>query len=133
MPLLCVQWKTTDDGQRNFLKHVEFYSKNKFEELVHLVGFIIRIYHDAWSPEHKKKTLGFLKCVSSCLPEFFPHSNNRDTLGFFLILQMTLVWAFPEQWILSRTCNINDRVNSYGFESMHLKKIKVIILLSFPS
>jgi hypothetical protein len=24
-------------------KHVEFYSKNKFEKLVHLVGFIIRI------------------------------------------------------------------------------------------
>ena len=40
--LLCVQWKTPDDGQRNCPKHVEFYSKNKFEKLVHLVGFIIR-------------------------------------------------------------------------------------------
>jgi hypothetical protein len=40
--LLCVQWKTPDDGQRNCLKHVEFHSKNKFEKLVHLVGFIIR-------------------------------------------------------------------------------------------
>jgi len=40
--LLCVRWKTPDDGQRNCLKHVEFYSKNKFEKLVHLVGFIIR-------------------------------------------------------------------------------------------
>jgi len=30
------------DGQRNCPKHVEFYSKNKFEKLVHLVGFIIR-------------------------------------------------------------------------------------------
>jgi len=27
---------------RNCPKHVEFYSKNKFEKLVHLVGFIIR-------------------------------------------------------------------------------------------
>ena len=36
--------KTPDDGQRNCPKHVEFYSKNKFEKLVHLVGFIIRIY-----------------------------------------------------------------------------------------
>jgi len=34
--------KTPDDGQRNCSKHVEFYSKNKFEKLVHLVGFIIR-------------------------------------------------------------------------------------------
>jgi hypothetical protein len=41
-PLLCVQWKTPDDGQRNCPKHVEFHSKNKFEKLVHLVGFIIR-------------------------------------------------------------------------------------------
>jgi len=40
---LCVQLKIPDDGQRNCPKHVEFYSKNKFEKLVHLVGFIIRI------------------------------------------------------------------------------------------
>jgi len=40
--MLCVQWKTPDDGQRNCLKHVEFYSKNKFEKLVHLVGFIYK-------------------------------------------------------------------------------------------
>jgi hypothetical protein len=32
---------------RNCPKHVEFYSENKVEKLVHLVGFIIRIYHDA--------------------------------------------------------------------------------------
>jgi hypothetical protein len=35
------------------MKHVEFYFKNKFEKLVHLVGFIIRIYHDAQSPERQ--------------------------------------------------------------------------------
>jgi len=29
-----------------------FFPKIKFEKLVHLVGFIIRIYHDARSPEH---------------------------------------------------------------------------------
>ena len=40
--LLCVQRKTADDGQRNCPKHVEFYSKNKFEKLVHLVDFIVR-------------------------------------------------------------------------------------------
>ena len=42
IPLPCVQWKTPDDGQRNCPKHVEFHSKNKFEKLVHLVGFILR-------------------------------------------------------------------------------------------
>jgi len=35
--------KTPDDGQRNCPKHVDFHCKNKFEKLVHLVGFIIRI------------------------------------------------------------------------------------------
>jgi hypothetical protein len=39
---LCPK-KTPDDGQRNCPKHVEFYSKNKFEKLVHLVGYIERV------------------------------------------------------------------------------------------
>ena len=43
--------KTPNDGQRNCPKHVEFYLKNKFENLVHLVGFITRIYHDSRSRE----------------------------------------------------------------------------------
>ena len=51
IPLLCVQWKTHDHEQRNCPKHVKFYSKNKFEKLMHLVGFIIRIYHDVQSAE----------------------------------------------------------------------------------
>jgi len=32
----------------------EFYPKNKFEKLLHLVCFIIRIYHNARSPERQK-------------------------------------------------------------------------------
>jgi len=50
-------------GQRNCPKHVEFYSKNKFEKSVHLVGFIIRIYHDARSPERQIK-FHFIQCDS---------------------------------------------------------------------
>ena len=64
IPLLCVQWKTPpDDGQRNCLKHVEFYSKNKFEKLVYLVGFIIGIYHDARSPERQKCVCIWRTCL----------------------------------------------------------------------
>jgi hypothetical protein len=48
--LSCSQSKTPDDGQRNCPKHVEFCYKNKFGELMHLVGFIIKIYNDAQSP-----------------------------------------------------------------------------------
>jgi hypothetical protein len=44
IPLLSVQWITPDDGQRKCPKHVEFHFQNKFENLVHLVGFIIRKY-----------------------------------------------------------------------------------------
>jgi hypothetical protein len=43
-------WNRTSDLQMRSTT-VEFYSKNKFEKLVHLVGFIIRIYHDARSSE----------------------------------------------------------------------------------
>ena len=50
--------KTPDDGHRNCPKHVEFYSKNKFEKLVHLVGFIIRIFHEARSPWMSNSTRG---------------------------------------------------------------------------
>jgi len=34
--------KIPDDGQKNCPKHGKFYSKNKVEKLVHLVGFITR-------------------------------------------------------------------------------------------
>jgi len=65
IPLLCVQRKTRDDGQRNCPKHVEFYSENKFEKLVHLVVFIIRIYHDSRSPESKITELCLLYYICS--------------------------------------------------------------------
>ena len=42
IPLLCVQWKNPDAGQKNCPKYVEFYSKNKFEKLFLLVDFDIR-------------------------------------------------------------------------------------------
>jgi len=59
IPLLCVQRKTPDNGQRNCPKHVEFYCKNKFEKSVHLVGFSIRIYHDARSSERQNDYKNF--------------------------------------------------------------------------
>jgi len=63
IPLLCVQWKTPDGGQRNCPKHVDFYSKNKFEKLVHLVVLVIRIYHDARSLERQIRNI--FKCADS--------------------------------------------------------------------
>jgi len=46
--LLYVQSWTPDDGRKDRPKHVECDSKiNKFETLVHLVGFTIEIYYVA--------------------------------------------------------------------------------------
>ena len=95
IPLLCLQWKTPDDGQRNCPKHVEFYSKNKFEKLVHLVGFIIRIVHDARSPE---RHITYLCCnwlhytfcilVSTCFRRVVPFFVKV----FILCVYMVSFW-----------------------------------------
>jgi len=46
--LLYVQSLTHDDGWKNGPKHGECHSKsNKFQALVHLVRFTIKIYDDA--------------------------------------------------------------------------------------
>ena len=49
--------------RKNCPKHVEFYSKNKLARFVHLVGFIIRIYHDARSPERQIHCINVSCCV----------------------------------------------------------------------
>ena len=67
IPLLCVQWKTPDNGQRNCPKHVEFDSKNKFEKLVNIVGFIIIIYDDAPSPELQKSYVAYGVEIKGCV------------------------------------------------------------------
>ena len=110
IPLLCVQWKTPDDGQRNCPKHVEFYSKNKFEKLVHLVGFIIRIrtsliYQNSthnewnlysmlltWCMEHHIRNLNFCHMVYLCVSY---DSKNGGTWTFFAGKIFKLV---PQIW-----------------------------------
>ena len=86
--LLCVQWKTPDDGQRNCPTHVEFYSKNKFEKLVHLVGFILRKYYPR-SPH-----LVLLFCLEQYRPLHFgnlqawPDVSGADLPPRNLVLQI---------------------------------------------
>jgi len=73
---VCTVKKTPDDGQRNCPKHVEFYSKNKFYKLVHLVGFITRIYHDALSPERQTVINWSLHhSISFSMPVSFKRKN----------------------------------------------------------
>jgi len=47
---LYVQSCTPDDGRKDHPKHVEWYSIN-WKKIVHLVGFTMKIYHDARSHE----------------------------------------------------------------------------------
>jgi len=61
-----MSYRFAHDGQRNCPKHVEFYSKNKFEKLVHLVRFIIRILYDARSPERKKVLHNLVNIFRKC-------------------------------------------------------------------
>ena len=49
------------------------YSKNKFEKLVHLVGFIIRIYHDTRSPGCQ---------ILFVRPSVRPHGTRLPLEGF---------------------------------------------------
>jgi len=42
--VVCTSEKLLMMDRGNCLKHVEYYSKNKFEKLVHIVGFVIRIF-----------------------------------------------------------------------------------------
>jgi len=56
-------------------KHGEFYSKNKFEKLVHLVGFIIGIYHDARSSECKILQNLFSSCMDLYLQVLICYYN----------------------------------------------------------
>ena len=81
---LCVQWKTPDDGQRNCPKHVQFYSKNKIEKLVHLVGFIIRICQDSRSPESQKKKITYSECMFVSLVIHYEMRMRRIILSSVL-------------------------------------------------
>ena len=59
---VCTVKKTTDDGRRNCLKHVEFHFKNKFEKLLHLVDFINKNLNPS---QHCSENLKF--CLSLLL------------------------------------------------------------------
>ena len=103
IPLLCVQWKTPDDGQRNCPKHAEFYSKNKSEKLAQLVGFIIKIYHDARSPERQ-----ILLSYQITSPLLYPMVEQ-----YILLISLTLTYLYvvSSPWaIISKNYALTHRL-----------------------
>jgi len=107
IPLLYVQWKGPDDGHRNCPKHVQFYSKYKIEKLMHLVGFIIRIYHGTRSPERqkcsvdKKNQLDVTFCIlyfssnscSTCFGQPCAHHQELTTAWCYSLVLVCAVAA----------------------------------------
>jgi hypothetical protein len=60
------------------MKHAEFYSKNKFEKLVHLVGFIIRIFANGFLLNEI-----LMQCLANDVLCFdFPHRSLHGLVSF---------------------------------------------------
>ena len=119
---VCTVKKTPDDGQRNCPKHVEFYSKNKFEKLVHLVGFIKSIYHDARSPERQTNTTVAALVWESWREDFLNYENRGilitpiESFKFFnsaipyrpCYLTTERIYISPEFLVTFVSCMRND-------------------------
>ena len=68
---------------KNCPKHVEFYSKNKFEKLVHLVGFIIRI-HFLFAQWHCNRHGDSNYCIYPNVRQQFAPNLSSEALGIIL-------------------------------------------------
>ena len=95
--------KIAYDEQRNCPKHLEFYSKNKFYELVNLVGFIIRIYHDARSTERQICLCNFFYVVRmfTDLVSFWESGNlNQASSCYFasVLCEVTDTFLATQAW-----------------------------------
>jgi len=127
LALLCVRWKTPDDGQRNCPKHVEFYSKNKSKKLMHLVGLIIRIYHDAPSPERQN-----LFCFLFLKLDRGPHFAHFCKADIFVKKQVLI--CRRNQNLLNRIAlySVTDRICNRFIYSRPTQQ-NVITVIPLPS
>ena len=71
-------------GQRDYPKHVVFCSKNQLEKLVHLVGFIIRIYYDTRSSECERKSILLCPLCQRESARFRRHESSRKMNTCFM-------------------------------------------------
>ena len=97
--------KTSDDGQRSCPKHVDFYSKNKFEKLVHLVCF----YYKKFNKMHghmnfKKRKLKKFACLSL---DIKTGSKLPQTTAF-----VSLLFHSNSYNPFTRNCSYKNHLNS---------------------
>ena len=80
--LQYVQSYTPDDGRKDRPKYVECYSKvNKFDTLVHLVGFTVGIYYDA-RPYERQTGFFLSKVIHSPSVTYNCSSNGKRYVKF---------------------------------------------------
>jgi hypothetical protein len=131
MSLLCVQWQTPVDGQRNCPKHVEFHSKNKFEKLVHLVGFIIRKECGMYS-----SVAGYNLMVGCCEQVMNPRTwNVLSSLSRWILLHglisCCLLFSTPSEYSTICWGMFNPKVRVTGSWTW-IATVPVVSSHSFP-
>jgi nucleoside recognition membrane protein YjiH len=113
--------KTPDDEQRNLPKHVEFYFKNKFQELAHLIGFIIRI---PTSSNHLKQEI-LTKSVLT--REGAPSKIDRSYLPNAWNCSLTNLITFNLLTAeLNSTCHLQALLGAHHI--LHFSRIRVNIV-----
>ena len=130
IPLLCVQWKTPDVGQRKCSRHVEFYSKNQFEKLVHLVGLIIRMKRELCVTTYRviqnECQLAILNTLEIVVYVFFylieQHSN------FCCIPYRCSVCAPQPNHTVTPTHIEPEQYNTWNKSTISLKLLKMAVL-----
>ena len=93
---------------RNCPKHVGFYSKNNFEKLVHLVGFIIKIKHIFWITFFSQwLTLSTLKILTFLLNHPIPKKNIKHVCLCWITIYLPwfIVREHHRFWCLT-LCNL---------------------------
>jgi hypothetical protein len=119
--LLCILWSTPDDGQRNCPKHVELYFKNKFEKLVHLVGFIIKIYHDARSSACQIYHDARSSACQICLVPFACNYVSSNQVVIVIVFVVVCLFVYLFIYLLSNTsleqsCQFYTHASSFCIE-----------------
>jgi len=97
IPLLCVQWKSPDDGRRNSAKRVDFCSKKKFENLVHQVALIT--YKNFWCLKTYQKevhSLTYVEFILGLNGSYRPSFSETNMLG--LVFLKRHVYVYVRVW-----------------------------------
>ena len=102
IPLLCVQRKTPDDGQRNCPKHVKFHSKSKFWEICASSWFDYKNFITIHSHVNVKVIPCIYKNTSKSLCLIPRRTSVLYNANIFVpapsLLAETYLFAKPSEW-----------------------------------